>query len=47
MYVELERAWRDAVDAGLALLRADAERLGRRANIQLTVASAVPFGHTT
>jgi DNA-binding CsgD family transcriptional regulator len=42
----LERAWRDAVDAGLALLRADAERLGRRANIQLTEASAVPFGLT-
>jgi DNA-binding CsgD family transcriptional regulator/tetratricopeptide (TPR) repeat protein len=31
----LKRAWNDAADAGLGLLRADAERVGRRANIRL------------
>jgi DNA-binding CsgD family transcriptional regulator len=42
----LDRAWREAVDAGLSLLRTDAERVGRRANIQLTAVSALPFDLT-
>jgi DNA-binding CsgD family transcriptional regulator len=42
----LQRAWRDATDAGLELLRADAERAGRRANIHLTPHTTAPFDLT-
>ena len=39
----LERAWRDATDAGLELLRASAERVARRAGIRLAPEPAAPF----
>jgi DNA-binding CsgD family transcriptional regulator len=42
----LERAWRDAAESGLTPLRTAAERVGRRANIQLTAVSTVPFDLT-
>ena len=42
----LERAWRDATESGLILLRTSAERVGRRANIHLTEISTLPFDLT-
>jgi DNA-binding CsgD family transcriptional regulator len=42
----LERAWRDAAESGLTLLRTSAERLGRRANVHLAEVSTLPFDLT-
>jgi DNA-binding CsgD family transcriptional regulator len=45
--VLLGRAWEDAGAAGLTLLRREAERIGRRANITLgQVTETAPFGLT-
>ena len=42
----LGRAWSDATAAGLGLLQAAAERVGRRANIRLTPDREAPFNLT-